>query len=80
MMSDRFERDLRELENEVAALTAERDALREAAIALRDDMIERAEMNKRFNGGDVVIEAGNGVWFRFNEALKGVPNGQPRTD
>lgn len=43
--------------------------LEEAAIALRDDMIMRAKMNAYQNDGDIVVEAGAGVWFRFNEAL-----------
>lgn len=41
-----------------------------AAIALRDDMLMRAEMNKWQNNGEIVVEAGNGVWFRFNSAIK----------
>lgn len=42
----------------------------EAAAALRDDMLERARIAALLRkDGDIVVEAGNGVWFRFNEAL-----------
>jgi len=41
--------------------------LRDAAIALRDDLIERGTWDK--DGAGKVVCAGNGVWVRFNEAL-----------
>lgn len=44
--------------------------LQNAAIALRDDMIERAEIN-----GRGTIEAGNGAWLRFIESLEGTDHG-----
>lgn len=43
--------------------------MREAAIALRDDMLMRAERNRWQNDGELVVEAGTGVWLRFNQAL-----------
>lgn len=55
----------------IAAKDAEIAALREAAIALRDDMLMRAERDAWKRDGDVVVEAGAGVWRRFNEALGG---------
>jgi len=58
-----------DLRTRLAEVEAERDGLRKAATDLRDDMIMRAEINKRVNGGEVVIEAGNGVWIRFCTAL-----------
>lgn len=42
------------------------EELLKAAIALRDDMIARAKAN---NPDDIVVEAGAGVWHRFNEAI-----------
>lgn len=45
------------------------DKLLFAAIALRDDMLMRAKMNAHLNNDEIVVEAGNGVWFRFNEAI-----------
>lgn len=47
------------------AIAAHQAELVEAAIALRDDMIMRAKMNRRKNGGEVIVEASNGVWVRF---------------
>lgn len=54
----------------IEQLRADNARLREAATALRDDMLMRAEMNKHRNGGELVVEAGNGVWSRFNDALQ----------
>ena len=39
--------------------------LLQAAIDIRDDLLERAEMDR----GVKVVECGNGVWFRFNQAI-----------
>lgn len=47
------------------------ETLRKAALALRDDLLERAERDAWKHDGDVVVEAGAGVWRRFNEALGG---------
>lgn len=40
-----------------------------AAIALRDDMLMRARVKHTRTGGDLVVEAGAGVWSRFNRAI-----------
>lgn len=53
----------------IAKLQADGDKLAGAATALRDDMLMRAEMHKHRNNGELVVEAGNGVWHRINEAL-----------
>lgn len=53
----------------IAKLQADGDKLAGAATALRDDMLMRAEMRKRRNNGELVVEAGNGVWRRINAAL-----------
>lgn len=53
----------------IAKLQADGDKLAGAATALRDDMLMRAEMHKHRNNGELVVEAGNGVWRRINEAL-----------
>ena len=53
----------------IAKLQADGDKLAAAATALRDDMLMRAEMHKRRNNGELVVEAGNGVWRRINQAL-----------
>lgn len=53
----------------IAKLQADGDKLAGAATALRDDMLMRAEMHKRRNNGELVVEAGNGVWRRINAAL-----------
>lgn len=45
-------------------------ALRSASDALRKDMLMRAEMNRWQNDGELVVEAGNGVWSRFCKALE----------
>ena len=45
-----------------------------AAIALRDDMLMRAKMNARQNDGEIVVEAGIGVWYRFNKAIEAASN------
>jgi hypothetical protein len=45
------------------------DELLQAALALRDDMMRRAKASAHLNDGEIVVEAGNGVWFRFNEAI-----------
>lgn len=47
----------------------EKDLL-EAAKQLRDDMLMRAGWKRAENDGDLVVEAGNGVWFRFNKAIE----------
>jgi len=54
---------------QIAKLQADGDKLAGAATALRDDMLMRAEMHKHRNNGELVVEAGNGVWRRINEAL-----------
>lgn len=48
---------------------AEPVGLREAALALRDDMLMRAKRDAWQNDGEIVVEAGAGVWARFNAAL-----------
>ena len=53
----------------IAKLQADGDKLAGAATALRDDMLMRAEMHKHRNNGELVVEAGNGVWRRINQAL-----------
>ena len=53
----------------IAKLQADGDKLAGAATALRDDMLMRAEMHKHRNNGELVVEAGNGVWHRINAAL-----------
>lgn len=45
------------------------EAIKDAAIALRDDMLMRAERDKWQNDGELVVEAGAGVWSRLNIAL-----------
>ena len=61
--------ELRAQSVQIAKLQADGDKLAGAATALRDDMLMRAEMRKRRNNGELVVEAGNGVWHRINEAL-----------
>ena len=51
------------------AAERECEVLREAAIALRDDMLQRAQMDAWSRNGAIVVEAGAGVWSRFNAAL-----------
>lgn len=53
--------------------------LLEASIALRDDMLRRAEMNKWQNDGELVVEAGAGAWSRFCRAID-TRASQPATD
>ena len=53
----------------IDAAERERDELRAAATALRDDMLERAKMDAWQNDGDIIVEAGAGVWSRFNAVL-----------
>lgn len=53
----------------IEALEAENERLREVATALRDDMLRRAKMNAWQRDGDIVVEAGAGVWSRFCAAL-----------
>lgn len=55
------------------AAEAERDRLREAAIALRDDMTERAEFRMDTISGEQyrIVNAGNSAWMGFCAALKG---------
>jgi hypothetical protein len=45
------------------------ETLSAASVALRDDMLIRAEINKHLNDGDIIVEAGAGVWSRFCAAL-----------
>ena len=40
-----------------------------AAIALRDDMLMRAERDKHLHDGELVVEAGAGVWARFTRVI-----------
>lgn len=56
--------------DELAKFKALAETLAGAAEALKEDMLLRARMKQARNGGDLVVEAGNGVWFRFNEALR----------
>jgi len=67
---------------EARAVSAERerDELRAAATALRDDMLERAKMDAWQNDGDIIVEAGAGVWSRFNAVLDmpSPPTRQPK--
>ena len=57
----------------IEQLTAERDRLREAAIALRDDMLERSRAGMDVIHGEQyrIVNAGAGVWMDFCAALKG---------
>lgn len=55
---------------DLAQARKEPEQLRKAAIDLRDDMLMRAKMHAHLRGGDVVVEAGNGVWQRFNAAIE----------
>ena len=61
--------ELRAQSAQIAKLQADGDKLAGAANALRDDMLMRAEMHKHRNNGELVVEAGNGVWRRINQAL-----------
>ena len=61
--------ELRAQSVQIAKLQADSDKLAGAATALRDDMLMRAEMHKRRNNGELVVEAGNGIWRRINQAL-----------
>jgi len=54
-----------------AELEAENARLREASIALRDDLLMRAEIDIR--NGTKIVAASNGVWIRFNKALESKP-------
>lgn len=56
----------------IAALEAEIVRLRAAMIALRDDMLERAECGiDRISGEQYrIVNAGNGAWTGFIEAIK----------
>lgn len=49
---------------------SEAEKLAEAAKALRDDMVMRAKMHSWKRDGEIVVEASNGVWMRFNQALR----------
>ena len=44
------------------------DALEAAAIALRDDLLLRAQIDIR--DGTKIVNASNGIWQRFNAVLK----------
>ena len=55
---------------ELAKFKALAETLAGASEALQEDMLLRARMKQARNGGDLVVEAGNGAWFRFNEALR----------
>ena len=69
-----IESDLREVEEALLkAAEAERDRLREAAIALRDDMLERSRAGMDVIRGEQyrIVNAGAGVWMDFCAALKG---------
>lgn len=47
------------------------DSLLDAAIALREDMLMRAKFKSALCLSDeIVVEAGNGVWLRFNDAIR----------
>ena len=55
---------------ELAKFKALAETLAGAGEALKEDMLLRARMKQARNGGDLVVEAGNGVWLRLNEALR----------
>jgi len=56
---------------ELAKFKALAETLAKAGEDLKADMICRAEWAAaRRKDDDIVVEAGNGVWFRFNEALR----------
>ena len=59
--------------NSLLAAEAERARLREAAIALRDDMLERSRAGMDVIRGEQyrIVNAGAGVWMDFCAALKG---------
>ncbi|WP_313349120.1 hypothetical protein [Paracoccus sp. (in: a-proteobacteria)] len=61
----------------LTALTEENERLREAAIALRDDMLERAECKMDVISGKQyrVVNAGNTAWANFCAALSGDEGG-----
>tara|TARA_R110000868_G_C10739342_1_gene752258 strand:+ start:469 stop:777 length:309 start_codon:yes stop_codon:yes gene_type:complete len=74
--ADRIEALTADRENRLADLRiikAERDRLREAAIALRDDMLERSRAGMDVIHGKEyrIVNAGAGVWMDFCAALKG---------
>ena len=52
-------------EREISRLREELATLREAAIALRDDLLDRAE----WDNGVQIVCAGNSVWTAFQRAL-----------
>lgn len=43
--------------------------LEAVAREVRDDLLMRAECNKRQNDGEVIVEVGIGVWLRLNSTL-----------
>ena len=49
-----------------ASFKAREDALVKAASDLRDDLLMRAEFD---SDAVAIVAAGNGVWWRFNQAL-----------
>jgi len=56
---------------EATRAAAERIAeLEGAAKALKEDMLMRAKMNAWENDGEIVVEAGAGVWSRFCTTLQ----------
>ena len=56
---------------ELAKFKALAETLAKAGEDLKADMIRRAEWAAaRRKDDDIVVEAGAGVWFRFNEALR----------
>jgi chromosome segregation ATPase len=60
-------------EDVVRAARVEIERLREAAIALRDDMMERARIKIDVVNGEEyrIVNAGRGAWENFCAALKG---------
>lgn len=52
---------------EITNLRAERDALRGAAIGIRDDLLQRAEWDVDAK----LVCAGAGAWYRLNKAIGG---------
>jgi hypothetical protein len=48
-----------------------------AAIGLRDDLLMRAEFD---DDATAVVCAGNGVWFRFNQAIDAMMAEKDRRD
>ncbi|MGL5008603.1 MAG: hypothetical protein ACRC6I_01870 [Paracoccaceae bacterium] len=74
--SDRAE--LSRLTAELEHVAVELAGLREAATALRDDMMERAEFRMDVISGEQyrIVNAGNSAWANFCAALNPKPEGE----